>query len=404
LSSAPSISAGTFRGLPHAFWILIGGMFVNRLGSFVLPFLAVYLGEQQGLAARESGLVIGAWGVGSVGAALVGGQLADRWGRKRSMLASLFGGACVLCVFPQAHGFFALASLALCLGAVAEIYRPAVAAAITDLTAAEHRARAFGYLTWSYNLGFAVSPVLAGAIAQGLGFRWLFYGDAVTMFAAALVIAAWVSETRKPGDVQDKGDSSGYGPALRDPKLRPMLVAAVAIGLTIVQFIAALGPLMRTDGIDVALYGRIVALNGLLIVLTQPWLVPRVERLGARRVLPVCALLFCWGIGVHAFVDAPLAHACVVSVWTAGEVALFPLCNALVANLAPERLRGRYQGLYWMGWSSANVVGPSLGQELLERFGSRGWAALPFTCGAVAVAALLVATKRADAAATTARA
>ncbi len=370
-------------------------MFVNRLGSFVLPFLAMYLGEQQHLPARESGMVIGAWGVGSVLAALVGGGLADRWGRKRSMLASLCGGAAVPCVFPEARGFGALASLALVFGAVAEIYRPAVAAAITDLAPAEHRARAFGYLNWAYNLGFAVSPVLAGAIAQGLGFRWLFYGDALTMFAAALVIAAWVAETRAVRDSHGSDVPGGYGAALGDAKLRPMLVAAVAIGLTIVQFIAALGPLMRRDGIDIELYGRIVALNGLLIVLTQPWLVPRIEALGARRVLPVAALIFCCGIGLHAFVDSPLAHALVVTVWTAGEVALFPLCNALVANLAPERLRGRYQGLYWMGWSSANVVGPSLGQELLERYGARGWALLPLTCGAVAVGALVVATRRA---------
>lgn len=386
--------------MPREFWLLIVGMFVNRLGAFVLPFLTLYLGEQHKLGARESGLVIAAWGVGAVISALIGGQLADRWGRKRTMLASLCGGAAVLLMFTQATGVVALALSALALGAVAEVYRPAVSAAITDLTEPEQRGRAFGYLIWSYNLGFAISPVLAGAIANQLGFKWLFYGDALTMLAAAIVIAVWVGETRPIGAARSSEASDppdgGFLVALRDRRLRPMLIAAVVMGMAIVQVVAAFGPLMRADGIDLARYGRIIALNGLGIALTQPWLVPRAERFGARRLLPTCALIFCGGFALHAFVDTPRAHMLAVAVWTIGEVVLFPLCNAFVANLAPERLRGRYQGLYAMAWASANVIGPPLGQELLARFGPSGWALLPMSCGVVAFVCLAIATRRVE--------
>lgn len=399
MSTNPSSPARTIRGLPYAFWLLVVGMLVNRLGAFVLPFLTLYLGEQQGLSARESGLVIGAWGGGAVIAALVGGHLADRWGRKRTMLASLCGGALVLFAFAQVTGVWALAGLALTLGAVAEVYRPAVSAAITDLTAPEQRGRAFGYLIWSYNIGFAISPVLAGAIAKHLGFEWLFYGDALTMLAAALVIALWVPETRPAAAASaSKSDSEpagGFALALRDRSLQPMLIAALAMGMSIVQVVAAFGPLMRADGIDIERYGRIIALNGLGIALTQPWLVPRAESFGARRLLPTCALIFCWGFALHAFVDTPRAHMLAVAVWTIGEVTLFPLCNAFVSNLAPVHLRGRYQGLYAMAWASANVIGPPLGQELLARFGANGWALLPASCGVIASVCLLIATRRA---------
>lgn len=387
-------AAGGFRGLPRAFWVLVAGMFVNRLGAFVLPFLALYLSEQQKLGARESGLIIGAWGVGAVIAAVVGGQLTDRWGRKRTMLASLCGGAVVLFAFAQASGALTLGALALLLGAVAEIYRPAVSAAITDLTSPDDRGRAFGYLIWSYNIGFAISPVLAGAIAKHLGFVWLFYGDATTMLAAALVVAVWVPETR-PAQTETKREHGGLARALGDRRLQPLLVAALMLGLAIVQVLAAFGPLMRADGIDIEQYGRIVSLNGLGIALTQPWVVPRAEKLGAARVIPLCALVFCWGLGLHAFVDTPRTHVLAILVWTAGEVALFPLCNALVSNIAPVELRGRYQGLYFTAWACANVFGPPLGQELLAQWGPAGWSILPFTCGVIASAALWTATRRA---------
>jgi MFS family permease len=396
VTAASPSAPKTFRGLPHAFWVLIFGMFVNRVGAFVLPYLALYLQTQRNLGATESGLIVGAWGVGAVIAALVGGQLADRWGRKRTMLLSLCGGAVVLAGLSQARGFGQLAALALALGAVAELYRPAVSAAVTDLAAPELRSRAFSYLIWSYNLGFAVSPLIAGVIAEELGFGWLFVGDAATMLAAAIVLAVWTAETR-PAAARTERKDSGFGEALRDRNLRPMLLAALMMGVAIVQIIATFGPLMSADGIDLKTYGRILALNGLLVALTQPWVVPLSEKFGASRVVPLCALVFCGGLALHAFVDSALAHAFVVVVWTAGEVALFPLCNTLVANIAPTPLRGRYQGLYFVAWSTANVIGPPLGQELYARFGAGGWSALPLSCAVVAAAALFVATRRAAA-------
>lgn len=394
MTAASPSAPKTFRGLPYAFWVLIFGMFVNRVGAFVLPYLALYLQKEQNLGATESGLIVGAWGVGAVIAALVGGQLADRWGRKRTMLLSLGGGAAVLAALSQASGFEALAALALALGAVAELYRPAVSAAVADLATPQLRSRAFSYLIWSYNLGFAVSPKIAGEIAEKLGFGWLFVGDAATMLAAAFVLAVWTAETRPAAARTDQKDA-GFAEALRDRNLRPMLIAALMMGLAVVQIIAAFGPLMSADGIDLSTYGEILALNGLLVALTQPWVVPLSEKFGASRVVPLCALVFCGGLALHAFVDSALAHAAVVVVWTAGEVALFPLCNTLVANLAPTQLRGRYQGLYFVAWSIANVIGPPLGQELYARWGASGWSLLPFSCAAIACGALMVATRRA---------
>ena len=106
----------------------------------------------------------------------------------------------------------------------------------------------------------------------------------------------------------------------------------------------------------------VVSIIGLLIVLVQPWLVPRLELWGRYRVIPLAALLFCGGFALHAHADHALAHLAVIAVWTLGEVAIFPLCNAVVSELAPENARGRYQGLYWMAWACSNVAGPPLGQ------------------------------------------
>src|SRR4051812_22215057 len=79
-------------GLPRIYWFLWTGLLVNRMGGFVYPFLMLYLTGSRGLTVAQAGRIVALYGAGSFAAALVGGRLADRIGRRRTMLFSLFGG------------------------------------------------------------------------------------------------------------------------------------------------------------------------------------------------------------------------------------------------------------------------------------------------------------------------
>ena len=79
---------GTVAGLPREFWWLWSGTLVNRAGAFVLPFLAIYLTRSLGYSTAFAGLVLGAVGLGSMGASIAAGVLADRWGRRPVLLWS----------------------------------------------------------------------------------------------------------------------------------------------------------------------------------------------------------------------------------------------------------------------------------------------------------------------------
>ncbi|MCY3004311.1 MAG: MFS transporter, partial [Planctomycetota bacterium] len=285
-------------------------------------------------------------------------------------------------------------ALAFALGAVAELYRPAVSAAIADLVPSADRARAYGYMIWSFNVAFAISPIVAGEISERAGFTWLFVGDAATMLLAAFLILRAVPETRPVRDAAEVAAAPAVerGAALRDPRMRWMLVAAFFIGLVILQSMATLGPILRADGLSLKRYGMVMALNGALIAVAQPWLVPRFEKLGRALVLPWTALLFMLGFAGHALAGSIGGHAAFIVVWTAGEIALFPLCNSFVADLAPPHLRGRYLGAYWLAWTLANLIGPPLGLQLLKS-GEPFWALLPLVGAIAAPLALWRATR-----------
>jgi hypothetical protein len=53
-----------------------------------------------------------------------------------------------------------------------------------------------------------------------------------------------------------------------------------------------------------------------------------------------------------------VAYAATVVVWTLGEIITAGLGAAIVADLAPVPMRGRYSGAYGAVWSAAYLLGP----------------------------------------------
>src|SRR5437762_2732339 len=102
-------------GLPRAFWWLWLGSLVNRLGGFLFTFLALYLTRVRGYSAAQVGLVVALYGAGSTLAGLVGGALADRIGRRRTLLLSTSLGALAMLqlAWARSHAHIALSALLL---------------------------------------------------------------------------------------------------------------------------------------------------------------------------------------------------------------------------------------------------------------------------------------------------
>ena len=101
MAAPTSTMRSDLRQMPRPAWFLFAGSFVNRFGSFVLPFLVLYL-TRRGYTPAQAGLAISTYSVGSLGAAAVGGQLADRVGRRQTIAASMLTSAAVMLARSQA--------------------------------------------------------------------------------------------------------------------------------------------------------------------------------------------------------------------------------------------------------------------------------------------------------------
>lgn len=368
--------------LPRTYWVLWAGMLINRLGAFVLPLLTVYLTQERGLTLKQAGYVLAAFGAGSLGASFVGGTLADLLGRRATMLISLGGAAAAMLTFGAARSHGELLVAAFVLGALADMYRPASQAMIADVVPPEKRAQAFGLLFWAINLGFATAVAVGGVVAER-GFATLFYADAATTLFFCGLVFLLIKET-KPPPKEHAPKSDALAP-YRDRAFAPFLLINFVMVLVFMQFQTALPEAMRSAGATTAEYGYALALNGVLIVLLQPFMGALVAQYRRSRVLALASMLVGLGFAATAFAGGFLAFAGTVALWTLGEVMMAPLNSSVVADLAPESLRGRYQGAFGLTWSSGFLFAPLLGPETIARFGLDAlWAA----CG---VAGVLVA-------------
>src|ERR1700727_2125438 len=90
------------RSLPRPAWILFFGTFLNKFGTFVLPFLTLYL-LRQGYTTADAGIAIGAYGLANLSASLIGGHLADTIGRRKTIVLSMFSGGVPMLLLSQAR-------------------------------------------------------------------------------------------------------------------------------------------------------------------------------------------------------------------------------------------------------------------------------------------------------------
>ncbi|MCM0675429.1 MFS transporter [Micromonospora phytophila] len=371
----------TTGGLPVTFWYLWTGTLINRLGSFVLVFLAIYLTQERGFSASQAGLVLGLWGVGGAVGTTVGGTLADRWGRRPTLLTAHLGAATMMLALGFARPLWTVALGALLLGMFAEAARPAFGAMMIDVVPEKDRLRAFSLNYWAINLGFACAAVLAGLAAEA-GYLLLFVVDAATTVITALIIFARVRETRTVSATAARGDApvGALRTILSDRVYLGFVVLNLFAALVFLQHISMLPIAMVDSGLSAATYGSVIALNGVLIVVGQLF-VPRLIRGRSRsHVLALASVVMGLGFGLTAFADAVWLYGLTVLIWTLGEMLNSPSNATLIAELSPAALRGRYQGVFSLSWQVAGAAAPILGGLLREQAGNT---ALWLSCAVV---------------------
>ena len=365
----------TLRGAPTPVRALLAGVLVNRLGRFLQVYLVLFLTER-GFSAAQAGLALGGYGAGSVAGVLVGGVLADRLGARRSTLLSMLGSAGLLLAMAAVRNYAVLLTVVVLVGVTTQVFRPAAAALLAELTPRHRRVMIFAVYRLAFGIGNTAAPLLGAALLV-VSYDLLFVVEAAACVAFAAVAAVALPRRSAgpagPGDPGRSGGSGGYGAVLADRRYLLFLAALFCNMTAYMQAVAVLPLAMRSAGLATGWYSAALTLNGLLVITCQLPATRVVQRWPTRSVLIAGFLLLGGG---HLLYGLPYGAAVFLVgtlVWSVGEIVGGPTMAAYPSLAAPEQLRGRYQGAAQAAYGLATALGPFLGVLLWDAIGPASW-------------------------------
>ncbi|MCI0766361.1 MDR family MFS transporter [Bacillus sp. TL12] len=368
-------------------WIRFIGETLNGIAMMMLmPFFALYLKDKVD-SLLQVGIIMALSPIAASFGSLIGGRIADIYGRKPIMIVSMASNAVLMLGFLFIEGFIPYAILSILLGLSNSLFHPAASAMVADVTAPEKRTEAYGLLRMGHNIGAAIGPIM-GASVVVLSKNLVFIIASSTMLLYALLVLILIQETMPKTVLKERKDKEKESEAvwkivLRDKVLMIYLLAGIIISMGFSQTEGMLP--LHFDNEMKEMFGKnnpypyLMALNGLLVVLFQF----QISKWATDKPVGRTMLYGAWLFGVGLFFIGWLpkwfgelgTNATVIlitllvvyAVYTLGEMIMSPVQMTFVANLAPEHLRGTYMGAASLQWITGNAFGPLLGGFLLDR-------------------------------------
>ena len=362
----------TTAKLPKPFWVLAGGSLINATGAgLVFPFMTLYLRQKLGIPMTVVGMLLMLNGAVGLAPLMVGGWLADRLGRRKLILFSLFSWGLATMGIGLADRLEAVAVALAIESLMGSLFDPAANAMVADIIPVEQRAEAYGILRVVRNLGIVIGPAIGGLVVGTGTYLYLFSGSALSALLFFLIALFGLPETlpTKVGLVGEEAPAS-YRVALRDRTFVAFCLVATLLSLVIVQLTTTLPVFLKDERfIPESRWGLLMSLNAAMVVLLQFPLTRLTERFSRTRMMALGALLYGLGYGAVALAPGVVAVAGCVVVFTLGEMIYMPTSTAFVADLAPAAMRGRYMGLASLVWGIGYSTGPFLGGLVMDRLG-----------------------------------
>jgi len=362
-----------FSNLNHSVWILSVAMLINRSGSMVLLFTSLYLTGDLGFSISTAGFIMSFYGFGSVLGSYLGGWLTDRFNYYDIMLFSLISSGLILLLILLAESEFALCTIIFSYGLLSDMFRPANSVAIAAHSTPANRTRSVSLMRLAVNLGFSIGPAAGGIIAIHLGYSWLFTIDAMSSFAAAIMLFIFLPKNHRQVAKDKKNEVVPESKsAYRNYFFLSFIVLVALYGTCFFQLFASVPQYFS----NVSKYsedtiGLLLALNGLLVVLIEMPLIFYLEKskklfsfiVAGTLCLPVAFIILKLG-------DEMLTFAIIYTfVITLSEIFAMPFMMNYVLNKAPEGRQGQYSALYSIGFGLSIIAAPILGLGIASAYG-----------------------------------
>lgn len=373
IRSSLALYRNAYTGLSKSIWWQALVMFVNRSGTMVIPFMTVYLTYHLHYSIAQAGLVMAAYGIGSIVGAFAGGRISDRIGFYPVQFWSLFLNGIMFIVLGQMRILWQIGLCIFIMSSVGESFRPANAAAIAAYSNETNRTRSYALNRLAVNLGFSIGPALGGFLSA-ISYQWLFWVDGVTCLIASMLLQIFLRPVKtgvRPFHREQEMKVSKKDSVYRDTVYLKFMVCVFLVAFCFLM-VFSLVPVYYKDRVHMneSLIGLVLAMNGLIIALVEMILVYKLE--GKRQTTTyISAGAFFVGLAYLVLAIAPVKGIVLLSMLliTLGEMLMFPFVNTYWVGRSKQHNRGQYASIYTISFSLAHVLAPTIGSLIVNYFG-----------------------------------
>jgi len=365
----------SWLGYPKKLWILAIGMVINITGnSFLWPLTTIYVSEVLGRSITTAGIVLMLQAAAGMIGSLLGGALYDKIGGRKAILLGIGISITAVITIALTQIWSVYLVMMILLGFGNGIIPPTVYAMASGVWPEGGR-KTFNLLYVMQNIGVALGTALGGIVAE-YSFKISFFSNGFTFLFFALLVWFGLNEhiAREP-----RGTIGFSSVRNREPKknrrgfyaLLILCLGFMFCWITYVQWQTSLSTYMLFLGYPLSSYSLLWTINGLLIILLQPF-----SAVIVRRILPSIRGQLLAGIALFAttFLVLCLVHhqyssfIIGMTIMTIGEIFIWPAVPNGAAQLAPEGKRGFYQGMVNSFATAGRMLGPIIGGSIYDNF------------------------------------
>ncbi|UXU53596.1 MDR family MFS transporter [Staphylococcus arlettae] len=356
--------------MPKSVWWLVIGMALNITGSsFLWPLNTIYMNEELNKSLTVAGLVLLINSMGMVAGNLLGGTLFDKLGGYKTILLGT-----AICLFSTTllnlfHGWPWYAVWLVLLGFGGGLIIPAIYAMAGAVWPNGGR-QTFNAIYLAQNIGVALGAALGGFVAE-LSFNYIFIAN-LCMYILFAIVAIFNFNINLEVKVKPNDSLTLFAKENRPQLLSLLLICAMfsICWIAYIQWESTIASFTQQINISMGQYSLLWAVNGILILVAQPLILPIIRLLkgNLKYQIYIGIAIFILSFFVTSFAQQFSIFMIGMVILSLGEMFVWPAVPAIAHKLAPTGKEGAYQGYVNSASTIGKAIGPVFGGVIVDTF------------------------------------
>lgn len=316
--------------------------------------LPLYVKDTLHGSQQQMGLVITLWSVGTVLMRLFAGSWADRFGKKRLSVLSLFIFLIASVAYFGVSGIVFLLILRIVHGASYGVGATSTSALASDIIPNSRKGEGIGYFSMFMSIAMVIGPAF--------GLYLIHSFDPSVLFASSVVVA--VLALLSAGIVRQKGNVPAVQEAAKS-KTRGRLIEKKAIPISLAAFVLSFSYSSLTSFISSyteelhqeSAAGMFFVVFAVMIIISRPFVGKAFDKYGAHVLAYPGVILFAAGMFLLSQEGSGFMLLLSAAIMGLGHGALLPCFQTLAINSAPSERQGTATSTYFLFFDLGYGVG-----------------------------------------------